>query len=57
MRGINYNSANWSNFKSRAKRVKSIQDQQQINRELIGYISMLQDQITEIKKSLEDDGR
>lgn len=53
---VKYNH-NWNNLKKRAGSIKNQQEQNRVNKELLNYIRILQDQIDEIKHTLEDDGR
>lgn len=48
---------NWNNLKKRAGKVPNLQEQCRVNKELLNYIRILQEEIDELKQQMEDDGR
>lgn len=48
---------NWRNLKKRASSPRNIQDQASVNKELLNYIRILQEQIDDIRATIDDDGR
>ena len=56
METVKYNHR-WNNLNRRAKACKNQQEQNTVNKEILNYIRILQDQVTELKQMLDDDGK